>query len=222
MGGKTASSYSCSCPTRLKFIHFLSLLNLPIIATLHRYHDFAYCPRCGHAFQSSEFHADDCLYLCSACDFDFYQNPLPSAVAVIPDPEQSSSVLVLKRSINPGLGLWCVPGGFIKYGESPAEAAAREVYEETGAEVFIDTVLCASSIDYNYRSRNICVIEIAYLARLRGTAAAVRGGSSEASEFCFMPVDALLAVPERLAFPEQVQVLKLYHSRLESSGTVFT
>jgi 8-oxo-dGTP diphosphatase len=188
---------------------------------LQRYHDFAYCPRCGHAFQSGDFHAADCLYLCSVCTFDFYQNPLPSAVTVIPDPKHPNLVLVLKRSTKPGLGLWCIPGGFIKYGESPTEAAVREAYEETGSEVDIGSVLCASLIDYSYRGRNICIVEIAYLARLRGAAAAVRGVSSEASEMFFVPVEELLAAPERLAFPEQAEVLSSYQSRLANRGVVF-
>jgi 8-oxo-dGTP diphosphatase len=199
-------------------------LNTPfpsITVVPQRYRDFAYCPCCGHSFQKADFHAADCLYLCSTCGFDFYQNPLPSAVVVIPDPERPNSVLVLKRGTQPGFGLWCVPGGFIKYGEPPTEAAAREAHEETRTEVEIGSVLYAGLVDYNYRGRQICIIEIAYLARLRGSAAALADVSDEASEMRFVPVDELLAAPERLAFSEQAEVLRAYQSRLASRGAVF-
>ena len=140
---------------------------------------------------------------------------------VIPDPKHPNSVLVLKRSTKPGIGLWCIPGGFIKYGEPPTESAVREAYEETGAEVEIGSVLRAGLVDYSYRGRNICIVEIAYLARLRRADAAVRKVSSEASAILFAPVEELLAAPERLAFPEQAEVLSAYQSRLLSHGAVF-
>lgn len=34
-----------------------------------------------------------------------------------------------------GHGTWSVPGGWLEFGESPKEAAVREVYEETGVAV---------------------------------------------------------------------------------------
>lgn len=42
------------------------------------------------------------------------------------------SVLLLRRSRPPQLGLWSAPGGKIEPGESPEECAVREIHEETG------------------------------------------------------------------------------------------
>lgn len=190
-------------------------------ADRQRYRDIAFCPRCGHPFQGGDFHAAECLYLCSACSFDFYQNPLPASVVVLPDPEHPATVLMLKRSTMPGIGLWCVPGGFIKYGETPVAAAAREAHEETGSEVDIGSVLRAGLVDYSYRGRQICIVEIAFLAQLRGTADAVAAASGEASELRFLPLAQLLAAPELLAFPEQAEVLRTYQSRLKERGHLF-
>lgn len=44
-------------------------------------------------------------------------------------------VLLVKRGRAPGLGLWSVPGGLVDLGESTADAACREVEEETGLKV---------------------------------------------------------------------------------------
>lgn len=41
-------------------------------------------------------------------------------------------LLLVQRGSQPGQGLWALPGGAIESGEKIAEAASRELYEETG------------------------------------------------------------------------------------------
>jgi 8-oxo-dGTP pyrophosphatase MutT (NUDIX family) len=60
---------------------------------------------------------------------------IPAVAAVLRDGE--GRVLV-QRSRH---GLWSLPAGAIEPGESPAQAAAREVYEETGLGVRVERVL---------------------------------------------------------------------------------
>lgn len=55
---------------------------------------------------------------------------MPAASAIVRD--KNGRVLLQQRSDN---GLWGVPGGGIDPGEEPAQAAIREVYEETGLHV---------------------------------------------------------------------------------------
>lgn len=54
-----------------------------------------------------------------------------SAMVVLEDPR--GRVLVVRTAY--GRGRWSLPGGFVRRGEAPWEAAAREVTEELGAEV---------------------------------------------------------------------------------------
>lgn len=46
----------------------------------------------------------------------------------------SRLLLVRRRGVH-GSGTWSTPGGHLDFGESPAECAAREALEETGAVV---------------------------------------------------------------------------------------
>lgn len=176
----------------------------------HRYSEIRFCPRCGAEYGPQDFHAADYLFLCPACGFDFYQNPLPAAVVALGHPERPDAVLVLRRRTPPGIGLWCIPGGFIRYGELPEVAAAREAREETGIEVEIGAILRAGLVDYSYRGRRLCIVEIAYLAHPRGRVHAEGLVTQEASETSFRPVGELLRAPEALAFPEQAEVLRAF------------
>ena len=179
-------------------------------AATQRYHDIKFCPRCGQDYGTADFNHSEYYFLCRACSFDFYQNPLPAAVVVVPHPHHVESVLVLKRRTAPSIGRWCVPGGFLRYGETPDAAAQREVREEVGAEVEIGPILRAGLVDYAYRGRQICILEIAYLARLIGAPPAADHVTNEAAELSFYPLAALLATPEILAFPEQIEVVRAF------------
>jgi 8-oxo-dGTP diphosphatase len=57
------------------------------------------------------------------------------AGAVVSD--DRGRLLMVRRGHPPGQGLWSIPGGRVEPGETSAEAATREVLEETGLEVVI-------------------------------------------------------------------------------------
>ena len=50
-------------------------------------------------------------------------------------------LLLVERARPPGEGLWAVPGGQVRPGETLVEAVRREVREETGLEVAVDDVV---------------------------------------------------------------------------------
>jgi len=193
---------------------------LPLVEDMKpvpRYREIHYCPRCGVAYRPQDFYPVEHLFLCPGCDFDFYQNPLPSAVVVLMHPDRADDVLLLKRCTAPGIGHWCLPGGFIRYGEAPAAAAAREAWEEAGVEVLIGPVLSVGLLDYIYRGRQLCILEVAYLAHLSGPLPAANLVTQEASEVVFRPVGEVLRATEVLAFPRQAEVLQAYQAMLSGS-----
>ncbi len=49
--------------------------------------------------------------------------------------EDRGRVLLVKRDIDPGRGLWGLPGGFVDWDEHPEQAMIRECREEVGVDV---------------------------------------------------------------------------------------
>jgi ADP-ribose pyrophosphatase YjhB (NUDIX family) len=90
-----------------------------------------YCSRCGTELTIGEIEGEDRQRLgCPSCGHIAYVNPR-LVVTTIPVTDDGRIVL-LRRGIEPGRGLWAQPGGFLEVDETVTEAAVRETLEETG------------------------------------------------------------------------------------------
>ena len=90
-------------------------------------------------------------------------------------------VLLLRRKNPPNKGRWALPGGLVEIAEDTAEAALREVKEETGLEVEIEELLdVVSDIhrDASGRVRYHYVL-VDYAARARSFKVTLNEESSE-------------------------------------------
>jgi ADP-ribose pyrophosphatase YjhB (NUDIX family) len=63
--------------------------------------------------------------------------PIVGAGAVV---HRGPRVLLVKRRYPPNRGKWALPGGIVELGEKTEEAAVREVLEETGLTVVIESL----------------------------------------------------------------------------------
>ncbi len=72
--------------------------------------------------------------VCTSCAMIHYQNPRMIVGCII---EHEGSILLCKRAIEPRLGFWTIPAGFMEIGETAPAGAARESYEEATARVRI-------------------------------------------------------------------------------------
>ena len=77
-------------------------------------------------------------HVCDACGTVHYQNPKIIAGCV---PEHEGRILLCRRAIEPRLGYWTIPAGFMENGETTQDAARRESLEEAQAEVEIGSLL---------------------------------------------------------------------------------
>ena len=92
---------------------------------------FKYCPMCKTELVYRDLF-DRLRQQCPACEWIHFQDPKVGAGVLV---EREGKVLLGRRGINPGKGLWCFPSGFMEIDEDPQEAAVRECREETGLTV---------------------------------------------------------------------------------------
>ncbi len=150
----------------------------------HGHIDYRFCPRCGGGLEKRQLKANEPKRLvCEACGFIFYQDPKVVAGTVF---MLNGGIVLLKRGVEPGLGKWVFPGGYVDRGESVREAAVRETKEESQLDVRLGPLLDV----YSYpRSPNVIVV---YTAE-------VIGGELSAADEC---TAAEIFVPEELPWAE--------------------
>ena len=139
--------------------------------------------------------------VCPQCGRVVYYDPKVAATSVV---ERAGLVLMLRRAVQTGYGLWSLPGGYVDRGEVVEEAAAREVREETGLQVQISELVGLFSEEGHP------VVVAAY-------AAIETGGKLEAGpealELGFYPLDGL----PPLAFPRDRLILARWRKLKDGS-----
>jgi ADP-ribose pyrophosphatase YjhB (NUDIX family) len=94
-----------------------------------------YCSNCGSQVELGIPEGDTLQrHICSACGIIHYQNP---KIVVGCIPEWEDRILLCRRAIEPRVGLWTVPSGFMENAETLVQGAERETLEEANASVQI-------------------------------------------------------------------------------------
>lgn len=120
-------------------------------------------------------------------------------------PAFEDKILLCKRAIEPRVGLWTVPAGFLENGESLLQGAWRETKEETQAEVGMKEILTIFNIP------QINQIYVIYRADIEDNSF---GPTSESLDVQLFSYDE---VPwEELAFPFVPKTINHYYECLKT------
>jgi ADP-ribose pyrophosphatase YjhB (NUDIX family) len=142
---------------------------------------YRFCPACGGRLHGRTLKSGDPERLvCEACGFVFYMDPKVAVGTVIRTADER--VVLVRRAIEPGYGLWVFPGGYVDRGEPILDAALREAREESGLEINIDRLVNV----YSYGGTSPIIVVYA---------ATMTGGALCTDEEC---LEARLFTPEEI------------------------
>jgi ADP-ribose pyrophosphatase YjhB (NUDIX family) len=156
-----------------------------------------YCSECGAGVELRIPDGDHVpRHVCTACGAIHYRNPKVIVGCV---PEWDDRILMCKRAIEPRLGRWTFPAGFLELGETSGQGAAREALEEARAVVEIGELFVVINVPY------VSQVYMIHRARLK---ALQFGPTIESSEVVLMRESE---IPwDEIAFPTIFHGLKFF------------
>ena len=105
-----------------------------------------YCSVCGAEVRVGIPDGDNRpRHICDQCGTIHYHNPKVVAGCIA---HWDDRILMCRRAIEPRLGLWTVPAGFLENGETTYEGAMRETLEEANARVEIDDLFVTVNLPH--------------------------------------------------------------------------
>lgn len=167
-----------------------------------------FCADCGGSVELRVPPGDHLpRHVCPDCGSIHYRNPRVIVGAI---PEWEGRILMCRRAIEPRLGRWTYPAGFLEIGETTAAGAARETREESGADVEIEDLCALINVPY------IAQVYLCYRARMLGPK---HHPTPESSETVLMrPED----IPwDEIAFPTIWHSLKFWIADREKGRREF-
>ena len=139
-----------------------------------------------------------------------------SAGGLVVDTTGKLGLLIGRRDQKDASGkriLWSLPKGHIEEGESPEQAALREVQEETGIESVIEKSLGVIDFWFMAGGKRIHKTVHHYLFRERGGLLAPQ--ATEVDEVAWFP---LAEIVERLAYPDEKKLIARTNASQELSA----
>lgn len=110
-------------------------------------------------------------------------------------------VVLVERGHGPYKGSWALPGGFVEPDEDLADAAARELAEETGIRIPAQAMTQLGAYGAPDRDPRMRVVSVAFWTIQPGLTDLAGGSDAAAAQL--VPVDQILSEPEALAFDHQ-------------------
>jgi 8-oxo-dGTP diphosphatase len=156
-----------------------------------------FCVNCGSVLVPRVIEGRE-VEACPNDGFVLWHDPKVSTAVVV---EAEGGIVLGRRSIEPGYGLWCLPGGFVNDDEDPAVAAVRECREEISVPVQLTGLI---GVYHIAKTDAPSMIGIAYKGRL--VDGAVPAAGAEMLEVAVFPMESI----PPLAFPSHKKVVAEY------------
>ena len=143
---------------------------------------FKYCPVCATPLIEKNINHISRPF-CPTCGLTLFLDPKLVVVVVV---RHADKLLLGKRNMEPGKGLWSFFGGYVDRGEKVEEAATREVKEETGLDVQLDGLIGIYSEQGN---PHVLIVYQASIINYQVSSLAVQ--PEEISELAFFALEEL-------------------------------
>lgn len=163
---------------------------------------FHHCPACGFPLEKRT-RGGRTRTFCARCKKTIYRNPTVGVAVLLVEDEK---ILLVKRA-GSYRGMWCIPCGHVEWDEDVRDAAARELFEETGIEASVGPVFAVHSNFHDPEQHTVGVWF--WGSRIGGE---LRPGS-DATEAAFF---SLNDIPEQIAFQTDSIVLRELREYFES------
>lgn len=139
-----------------------------------------HCSNCGSKVEQRQAFGQ-LRPVCTSCGHVHFVDPKVGAGALL---SKNGEILLVRRAVEPEIGKWTIPAGFVEGDEDPKATAIRECMEETGLEVRIVSLL---DVIHGTEHSSGASIVIIYIGEIIG-GSLVAGDDADAAEF-FVPSD---------------------------------
>jgi ADP-ribose pyrophosphatase YjhB (NUDIX family) len=136
-----------------------------------------------------------------------------SAGGLVVDTTGKLGLLIGRRDLKDATGkriLWSLPKGHIEEGETPEEAALREVAEETGIHSVIEKSL--GVIDFWFMAGGKRIHKTVHHFLFRESGGLLAAQESEVDEVAWFPLDQII---EKLAYPDEKKLISRTNATVE-------
>jgi ADP-ribose pyrophosphatase YjhB (NUDIX family) len=137
--------------------------------------------------------------MCADCGHISYENPKVVVGSVI---VSGDAVLMCRRAIEPRRSFWTLPAGYLEFGETLEEGAAREAWEEAEAEIVLDGILGVFTIS------RIGQVQVIFRARFASAGTPRFAAGAESLEVALFPWQRI--PHDEIAFPSVTWALQAW------------
>ena len=151
-----------------------------------------FCENCGNKLTST-YSDNETRLFCDHCKQIKYLDPKVAVVVLV---MRETHLLLVKRAIEPNLGKWSFPSGYVDRGEEVKAASIREVKEETNLDIKIDHLIGV------YSGKGPVILVVHSAIKFSGSL----NPNNEVSEIQWFPISQLPELP----FPHDSDILRDY------------